>query len=58
MQTLTDGILLYYGSYMEVADIDLSKCKKGLDFGQRYFQTVCMINSALEHPTPLHRWNL
>jgi hypothetical protein len=39
MQKLTDGILLYHGSYMEVSDIDLSKCKRGLDFGHGFYVT-------------------
>jgi hypothetical protein len=39
MQPLNDGILLYHGSYMEVATINLSKCKKGLDFGHGFYMT-------------------
>jgi hypothetical protein len=39
MQKLTDGILLYHGSYMEVPNIDLTKCKKGLDFGNGFYVT-------------------
>lgn len=39
MQKLTDGILLYHGSYMEVSNIDLSKCKHGLDFGHGFYLT-------------------
>ena len=35
MQKLTDGILLYHGSYIEIPKIDLNKCTKGLDFGKR-----------------------
>lgn len=39
MQKLTDGILLYHGNYMEVSNIDLSKCKHGLDFGHGFYLT-------------------
>lgn len=39
MQKLADGILLYHGSYMEVPNIDLSKCKSGLDFGHGFYVT-------------------
>ena len=28
MQKLTDGILLYHGSYIEIPKIDLNKCTK------------------------------
>ena len=33
-----DGIL-YHGSYTEVSQIDLSKCRYGLDFGKGFY--VC-----------------
>lgn len=40
MQKLTDGILLYHDSYMEVPNIKLSKCKNGLDFGHDFYVTL------------------
>lgn len=39
MTKLYHEILLYHGSYMEVTDIDLSKCKSGLDFGRGFYVT-------------------
>jgi hypothetical protein len=39
MQALTDGMLLYHGSFTEVSTIDLLKCKPGKDFGQGFYVT-------------------
>ena len=39
MSKLTDGILLYHGSYIEIPKIDLNKCTKGLDFGKGFYLT-------------------
>lgn len=39
MLTLTDGTLLYHGSYAEVSQIDLKKCKQGKDFGRGFYVT-------------------
>lgn len=36
---LTDGMLLYHGSYITVSEIDLSKCNEGLDFGKGFYVT-------------------
>ena len=30
---------VYHGSYMEIAEIDLSKCEKNKDFGQGFYVT-------------------
>lgn len=40
MIELSNEILLYHGSYMEVPDIDLSKCSNGLDFGKGFYLTT------------------
>lgn len=40
MIELPNEILLYHGSYMEVPDIDLSKCSNGLDFGKGFYLTT------------------
>lgn len=40
MIELPNEILLYHGSYMEVPDIDLSKCSDGLDFGKGFYLTT------------------
>ena len=39
MPKLTDEILLYHGSYIEIPSIDLNKCTKGLDFGKGFYLT-------------------
>lgn len=39
MLRLSDGILLYHGSYSEIPVIDLQKCSKGLDFGRGFYVT-------------------
>lgn len=39
MIELTDGMLLYHGSYTEVRNIDLSCCNEGLDFGKGFYVT-------------------
>lgn len=39
MISLTDGMLLYHGSYAKVENIDLKKCKQGKDFGRGFYLT-------------------
>ena len=39
MLNLSDGMLLYHGSYTQVSAIDLSMCKKGKDFGKGFYLT-------------------
>ena len=39
MISLTDGMILYHGSYTEVSQIQLEKCSKGKDFGQGFYLT-------------------
>jgi hypothetical protein len=39
MLELTDGMLLYHGSFTEISDIDLGKCKSGKDFGRGFYVT-------------------
>lgn len=36
---LVDKMTLYHGSYTEVSEIDLLKCRKGLDFGRGFYVT-------------------
>ncbi len=36
---LSDNILLYHGSYIEIPFIDLKKCSNGLDFGKGFYVT-------------------
>lgn len=36
---LTDGMLLYHGSYDIVQKIDLQKCRQGKDFGRGFYLT-------------------
>lgn len=40
MQGLTEGLLLYHGSYTAISEIDLTKCYKGLDFGKGFYVTT------------------
>lgn len=39
MISLTNGMILYHGSYTEVSQIQLEKCSKGKDFGQGFYLT-------------------
>lgn len=39
MITLTDGMLLYHGSFTEVSNISLKKCTHGKDFGSGFYIT-------------------
>lgn len=39
MLKLENDILLYHGSYAEVSEIDMGKCKNGLDFGRGFYVT-------------------
>lgn len=39
MIRLSDGMLLYHGSYAPVENISLSKCRSGLDFGKGFYVT-------------------
>jgi hypothetical protein len=36
---LSDGCLLYHGSYVSIPDIDLTRCHTGLDFGNGFYVT-------------------
>ena len=40
MLNLSDGMLLYHGSYIAVPEIDLGKCNSGLDFGRGFYVTT------------------
>ncbi|MCD8124233.1 MAG: DUF3990 domain-containing protein [Lachnospiraceae bacterium] len=40
MKKLTDGLILYHGSYCEVAHPDLKQCAKYKDFGQGFYLTT------------------
>lgn len=39
MMNITDGMLLYHGSFTEVSSIALEKCKHGKDFGCGFYVT-------------------
>lgn len=39
MIELTDGMLLYHGSYTSIPHIDLARCANGLDFGHGFYLT-------------------
>ena len=40
MLNLTDGAILYHGSYAEISCVDLNKCSIGKDFGQGFYLTT------------------
>lgn len=40
MQRLTDGIILFHGSYCEVKEPDLSQCAAMKDFGRGFYLTT------------------
>ncbi|MBQ6517342.1 MAG: DUF3990 domain-containing protein [Anaerolineaceae bacterium] len=40
VRKLTDGIILFHGSYCEVRNADLTQCKKYKDFGQGFYLTT------------------
>lgn len=40
MLNLSDGLILYHGSYCEVKQPDLAKCAKRKDFGQGFYLTT------------------
>ncbi len=60
MIELLNGMLLYHGSYTVIKNINLSKCKKGLDFGQGFYltssyqQAVKYIPLAVKKASRLH----
>ena len=39
MIALSNGMLLYHGSYTAVESIDLTKCRAGKDFGKGFYLT-------------------
>lgn len=40
MQELTDGLILYHGSYCEVRNPQLERCAKRKDFGKGFYLTT------------------
>lgn len=40
MLNLSEGMLMYHGSYIAVPEIDLGKCNAGLDFGRGFYVTT------------------
>lgn len=40
MHDLSDGLILYHGSYCEVKEPDLARCAKRKDFGQGFYLTT------------------
>lgn len=39
MLTLKNGTLLYHGSYAQISQIDMNKCRPGKDFGRGFYVT-------------------
>lgn len=46
MQELTNGLILYHGSYCEVRTPDINKCAKGKDFGKGFYLTTSKEQAA------------
>ena len=55
MIRLTDGMLLYHGSYIEVSEIDLSKCRPGLDFGRGFYVTSSLKQARAYVPSSVKK---
>ena len=46
---------LYHGSYTEVANIDLSKCRPGLDFGKGFYVTSSLRQATSYVPASVYK---
>lgn len=46
MHELTDGLILYHGSYCEVRQPDIGMCAKRKDFGQGFYLTTSYEQAA------------
>lgn len=57
MIELTDGIILYHASYMEIQNIDLNRCKKGLDFGRGFYTTSSYQQAYNYVPQAIKKYN-
>ena len=52
---LTDGMVLYHGSYMPVEHIDLSLCSTGKDFGSGFYVTTDLEQARRFIPTSIRK---
>ena len=55
MFTLTDGMLLYHGSFTQVPQIDLHKCRQGKDFGRGFYLTSSYQQAQQFVPTSVNK---
>ncbi len=55
MLSLTDGMILYHGSYIAVPQIDLGKCNAGLDFGRGFYTTTSYEQAVSFVPNSVYR---
>lgn len=55
MIRLPDDGILYHGSYIEVSQIDLSKCKYGLDFGKGFYVTSSLLQARSYVPASVRK---
>lgn len=55
MITLTDGMLLYHGSFTEVSNISLEKCTQGKDFGSGFYITSSYTQAKNFVPLAIHK---
>lgn len=52
---LTDGMVLYHGSYVSVEHIDLGECSRGKDFGQGFYMTSDLEQARSFIPTSIKK---
>ena len=55
MTRIPDDGVLYHGSYCEVSNIDLSKCRKGLDFGKGFYLTSSLRQAVAFVPSQIRK---
>ncbi len=52
---LTDGVILYHGSYIGVSDIDMSRCHAGLDLGIGFYLTSSLEQTLAFVPASIRK---
>lgn len=55
MQELTDGILLYHGSYTGISSINLARSRKSLDFGKGFYLTSSFDQAVRYIPAAVYK---
>ena len=55
MQELTDGILLYHGSYTGISSINLARSRKSLDFWKGFYLTSSFDQAVRYIPSAVYK---